>query len=115
MIDQYRFDLCRTHALPGDLNRVIRTAEDVPKTIEINGSPIPVYPYVRQSIPISFAIALSIFPEAARHADPRLADHQFADLLPHRVAVFINDIRCHPRQRPGEGTGLDRRQDIAGD
>ena len=76
-----RFHFRRAEAFARHFDRVIRSTEDVPQAIVIDRGPIAMHPHVREAAPIGFDVPIGIAPEAARHADPRLADHQLADLL----------------------------------
>src|SRR5206468_12175488 len=80
MCDQNRFHFGGTEPLAGYFNRVIAAAQNVPESIVIGRGPIAVDPDVGKSRPIGVDVTLSIFPEAARHSNPRLADYEFADL-----------------------------------
>ncbi len=60
------------------------------------------HPHVVKAAPVRLEIALGVTPKPARHAGPRVAEHQLADLTSHRPPVGIHDVRGHPRQRSGE-------------
>ena len=42
--------------------------------------------------PVGLLVALRIAPEAARHADPRRAHDQLADLVAHRPPLLVDDV-----------------------
>ena len=71
------------------------------------------HPNVRKARPIGVDITLPIFPEAARHSDPRLADHQLANLAAHRFSIFIDNVRCHSREWPGKRARFHRCEHVA--
>ena len=59
-----------------------------------------------QARPVGVEVALRVAPEAARHADPRLADDQLADFAAHGLAVLVHHVGGHAGQRAGEAHGL---------
>ena len=114
-VNEHRFDLGRADPLAGDLDRVVRAPEDVPEAVLVDRCPVAVHPDVREARPVRLQVALGVVPEAARHADPRRADDQLADLIAHGPALHR---RRHQRRCQAEGRrtrGLERRQDVAGD
>ncbi len=72
------------------------------------------HPHVGKARPVSFLVPFRIAPETARHADPGLAQHQFAHRPAQGPALIIHDVRRHAGQRAGEGARFERRQDVAG-
>src|SRR5437867_12653253 len=98
MCDQNRFHFGGTEPLAGYFNRVIAAAQNVPESIVIGRGPIAVEPDVGKSRPIRVDVTLSIFPEAARHSNPRLADYEFADFASHCFSIFVFDVRRHSRK-----------------
>src|SRR5262245_32513690 len=98
-----RLDLRRTHALAGDLERVVRAAVDEPVAVLVDVRPGSVHPHVRPSRPVRFEIAVRVVPEAVGHPGPRSRDHQLPDLTAHGLPVLAVAIGGHPRDGPVEG------------
>src|SRR5207247_411960 len=100
---QHRLHLGRPQPLARDLDRVVRSPKHVPEpVVGIDVRPVAVHPDVGKAIPVGLDVAIAIAPEAARHARPRVADHQLADLAAHRLAVGVDDCRLRLRTRVGE-------------
>ena len=59
-------------------------------------------------------ISVLVVPEAARHADPGLANDKLADLIANGLSPIVHDVRGDAWRRPGERRGLERREDVAG-
>src|SRR6185312_2983381 len=86
--------------------RVVRTSQDVPEAVIVDPRPVAVHPDVRPARPVGAEVTRVVAPEAARHADPGSANHQFADLAAHRLTGRIDHIGGHPRHRAGKGARL---------
>src|SRR5437762_7909895 len=112
MADEHGLDFGGTEPLSGDLDRVVGATENVPEPILVHRSPIPVDPDVGESAPVRLKITIGIFPETARHADPRLADDKLAHLSTNRRSFFIYDIGGDARHGSGKRAGLKRRQNV---
>src|SRR5207302_9919364 len=87
-------DLGGTDPLPGDLERVVRAALDVPVARVVDACPVAMDPDVREPRPIRLQVAAlfaraRIAPEAARHARPGLADDQLAHRAAHGPPLFV--------------------------
>src|SRR6516162_6394640 len=115
MADEHGLDFGGTEPFSSNFGRVVRATENVPETIFVHGSPIAVDPNIGEPAPISLKIPLRIFPEAARHADPRLPHDELADLSAHRHSIFIDDIGGNARHRSRKSTGLERRENVTAD
>src|SRR5260370_16464428 len=89
MCDQNRFHFGGTEPLAGYFNRVVAAAQNVPESIVIDRGPIAVDPDVGKSRPIGVDVTLSIFPEAARHSNPRLPDYEFPRFPPPPLSIFV--------------------------
>src|SRR6267142_4320696 len=113
MADEHRLDFRGSKPLAGDFDRVVGAAENVPKSVFIDGSPVAVHPDVRETAPVSLLIALSIVPESARHADPGFTDDELADLTAHGGSRLIDDVGGDAGNRAGKSTRLERRQHVA--
>src|SRR5688572_1015815 len=115
MIDQDGFDFRRADTFSGNFNRVVRAPDDVPQTVLIDHRPIAVYPNIGKTRPISLYVTLRVVPKSSRHADPRLAHDKLSDPLAHGPTFIVDHIGGHSGQRPGKGTRLDGRENIAHD
>src|SRR5215831_2395405 len=82
---------------------------DIPEAILVNIRPVTVHPDILPARPVGFQIALWILPEASRHSRPGLCDHEFSHLPAHRLALLIQAVRGHARNRPIKGARLDGR------
>src|SRR5713226_7893126 len=115
MAHENRFDFGGAEPLPGNFDRVVRATKNVPEAILIDRSPIAVDPDVGESAPVSLNIAIRIFPEAARHADPGFSYDEFAHLPADGLPFLIHDIGSDARNRSRESAGLKRRKNVPRD
>src|SRR6266853_4179657 len=114
MAHQHRLNLGRSEPLAGYLDRVVRSSQHVPEPVlRVDIRPIAVDPHIGKAIPVSLHIAIAIAPEAASHARPRVADHELADLAPHRLALGVDHVRRDPRNWTGERAWPEVRDDVA--
>src|SRR5207245_1943871 len=104
----------RPQTLARDLDGVVAPTKHVPQTIlGVDISPVAVHPCIGQPRPVRVEVALAIAPESARHAGPRVADHQLADLAAHRLAFRVDDVRGNSWQRARERRRAQMRDDVA--
>src|SRR5438093_13480096 len=108
MAYEHGLDFGGTEPLSGDLDRVVGAAENVPETILIHRSPIPVDPDVGESAPVGLKITIGIFPKTARHADPGLADDKLAHLSTNRRSFSSTTSAAMP------GTAPEKEQALSG-
>ncbi len=73
------------------------------------------HPHPRPARPVGVEIALPVAPEAARHADPRRANDQLADLVAHGVARGVDHVGGHAGAGRGECRRLQRQDGVAHD
>ena len=81
VLDEHRFHLRGAEPLAGNLDRVVRAAEDVPQPVIVDGRPVAMDPDVFKTGPVGLKITLLILPEATSHANPGGPNHQLAHLV----------------------------------
>src|SRR5262249_4021656 len=94
--------------LAGDFDGVVRAAKDVPEAIGVDRREVAMYPHAGEAAPVCRFVALRRTPEAASHAGPGLANHEFTYLIAHGLAQLVHHVRRHARHGAREGAGLDR-------
>src|SRR6185369_8647385 len=99
MLDEHRLDLRRPEPFAGDLDGVVRPAEDVPQAVVVDRRPVAVDPGVGEAGPVGFDVAIRILPEAAGHPDPWRTHDELADLVAYRPPQVVDDVRRDARRR----------------
>src|SRR3981189_731080 len=114
MAHQHGLDLCGSQSLARHLDRVVRSAEDVPQRIlRVDISPVAVHPDAVEAAPVRVEVALLVAPETARHTWPRIADHELADLSANRMPLGIDHVRGDSRYGTGKGARPQVRDHVA--
>src|SRR6266699_4033272 len=103
-----RFDLRGTYALPGDFQRVVAPAVDVPESVIVDPGPVAVDPDVGDAPPVRRQVVLGGVPEAPCHAWPRLPHDELAHRAAHGTTTLVDYIRRDAGHRSGEGRRLER-------
>ena len=102
--DKRGLDLGRPDAAASHLDRVVRSAMNVPVIVRIDAGQIAVHPNAGPPVPIGFEIALWIAPEGMRHTRPGIVHHQFADAIS-LLAVGIQHVDVLPSSGPENEAG----------
>ena len=89
--------------LPGDVERVVGAAVQVPVAVLVDRRPVAVHPHAGKARPVRLEVALVVAPDPARHARPRPAADELADLRPAHLQADAS------RRRPCPGRARESR------
>src|SRR5438132_6021588 len=103
-----RLDLRGTYALPGDFQRVVAPAVDVPESVIVDPGPVAVDPDVGDASPVRRQVVLGGVPEAPRHTWPGLPHDELAHRAADRSAAFVTHVRSDAGHGARKGGRLER-------
>lgn len=103
-----RLDLGRPQPLAGNLQRVVRTAEDEELSVIVFEQQVAMRPQPGPLAPVRFLVAVGRVPESRRHPDERRGDHQFTGNAAHAPPLLVGRERVDARRYGVESARTDR-------
>src|SRR5882757_4340781 len=102
MADQGALDFRSANAMAGDVQHIVNAAHDPKIAVLVLPAAIAGKVTALYFGPIHFLIALRVAPQAAQHARPRLANHEFAPgISRNSPALLIHDFGHNPKKWQG--------------